>query len=240
MRLLVLAHIYFPDNWKYLFDRLQNLKQYSCTFIFNVVNSRYDKQEVVRQIGIYFPEAIIIEAPNHGRDIGGKLAAIEVVLKLKIKSDLTLIIHDKQSAHTPTGIAWRNELFQIIEKNKLPAILSKFRNHSDIGLIGSKNFLVDEYDYPSQRFNSPLDELLRKKIKEMDLNVSDFRFIAGNIFWIRSSLIEQFFLKYPPLVVRSTLEHGNVLDFNKGTHIHSWERIFSWLPNMYQLKISGI
>ena len=78
MSLLVIAHIFYPNDWEYLFERLLNLKQYPCTFIFNVVDPKYDKKEVLEYIRNNFPGAIIIYAPNHGRDIGGKLACIDV------------------------------------------------------------------------------------------------------------------------------------------------------------------
>jgi len=240
MSLLVIAHIYYPSDWEYLFERLVNLKEYSCTFIFNVVNPLYDKKEVLQYIHENFPHAILIEAPNHGRDIGGKLAAIDVSLKLKINSDFTLIIHDKQSPHTPTGFRWRNELFRVIEKKELPRIFSKFEKSKKTAIIGSGKFLMNEYDFSSQRFDSFSDEILRELIKETDLRLTDYSFIAGNIFWIRSELLRDFFSKHSPLKIRSKLEHGNVLDFNKGTYIHSWERIFSWLANIYGLKIVGI
>ncbi len=103
MSLLVIAHIYYPSGWEYLFERLLNLREYSCNYIFNLVNRHYDKKKLVEYIRENFPNAILIESPNHGRDIGGKLAAIDVSMKLKIDSELTLIVHDKQSPHTPNG-----------------------------------------------------------------------------------------------------------------------------------------
>ena len=240
MSLLVIAHIYYPNDWEYLFERLQNLKEYSCTFIFNIANAKYDKEKVVQYIKDHFPGAILIYSPNHGRDIGGKLSAIDVALKLKIASDFTLIIHDKQSPHTPTGLIWRNELFRVIEKTELPAIFSKFDSSEKIGIVGSQKFLMTEYDFSIQEFNSFSNKILKELISEMKLDVTDYNFIAGNIFWIRSELITRFFSQHAPLKIRSRLEHGNVLDFHKGTYIHSWERIFSWLANIQGFEIAGI
>lgn len=240
MSLLVIAHIFYPNDWEYLFERLLNLKQYPSTFIFNVVDPKYDKKEVLEYIRNNFPGAIIIYAPNHGRDIGGKLACIDVALKLKIPSDLTLIIHDKQSPHTPTGLAWRNELYRIIEKKELPDIFSKFKNSEKTGIVGSHKFLMNEYDFSTQQFDSFSNEILKELISEMTLRLTDYNFIAGNIFWIRSELVTRFFSEHSPLKIRSRLEHGNVLDFHKGTYIHSWERIFSWLANVHGFEIAGI
>jgi hypothetical protein len=240
MSLLVIAHIFYPKDWEYLFERLSNLKQYPCTFIFNIADPKYDKNEVLQYIKSNFPGAIIIYAPNHGRDIGGKLAAIDVALKLKIPSDLTLIIHDKQSPHTPTGLVWRNELYRVIEKKELPAIFSKFESSEKIGIVGSQKFLMNEYNFSTQQFDSFSNEILKKLIIEMNLRLTDYNFIAGNIFWIRSQLIARFFSEHSPLKIRSRLEHGNVLDFHKGTYIHSWERIFSWLANVHGFEIAGI
>ena len=240
MSLLVIAHIYYPFEWEYLMERLLNLKQYPCAFIFNLVNLQYDKKEVLKYIDDNFPGAIVIEAPNHGRDIGGKLAAIDVSLKLNIPSDLTLIIHDKQSSHTPGGLLWRNELYKVIGETELPAIFSKFETSPKTGIIGSRKFLMSEYDFSTRSFNSFSDEILRTTIREMGLKITDYTFIAGNVFWMRSELIKNFFSKHSPLLVRSRLERGNELDFHKGTLIHTWERIFSWIANIYGLEIAGI
>ncbi len=240
MSLLVIAHIYYPSGWEYLFERLLNLREYSCNYIFNLVNRHYDKKKLVEYIRENFPNAILIESPNHGRDIGGKLAAIDVSMKLKIDSELTLIVHDKQSPHTPNGFIWRNELYRVIEKKELPLIFSRFEKNKKTGIIGSAKFLMNEYDFANQRFNSFSDVILRDLIKKMDLRLTDYSFIAGNIFWARSALIRDFFSKHSPLKIRSKLEHGNILDFHKGTYIHSWERIFSWLANIYGLEITGI
>ena len=240
MSLLVIAHIFYPDGWDYLFDRLLNLKEFSSQFIFNVVNPNYDKEQLVHHITQNFPDALLVASPNHGRDIGGKLAAIDVSIKSKIESDLTLIIHDKQSPHAPRGLMWRNELFKVIEKKELPFILSKFEKNEKIGIIGSNKFLMNEYDFSTQRFKSVSDEILRELMLDMNLKVTNFDFIAGNVFWIRSKLIRDFFSEHSALKIRGKLEHGNVLDFHQGTYIHSWERIFSWLANIYGLEISGI
>ena len=69
---------------------------------------------------------------------------------------------------------------------------------------------------------------------------ADFNFIAGSIFWIRTSILKSFFGSHEPLRIRKSLEKGNVLDFEKGTNVHAWERLFSFLPNAYGFKIIGI
>ncbi|HMG66448.1 MAG TPA: hypothetical protein VK588_02145 [Chitinophagaceae bacterium] len=240
MSLLVIAHIYYSSNWEYLFDRLLNLNKYQCTYIFNLVNLQYDKKPILESISKNFPAAIVLNCSNHGRDIGGKLAGIDLSLKLNIPSDFTLIIHDKQSPHASTGLNWRNELFRIIENNELPTIFSIFEKNAKAGVIGSKKFLMTEYDFSTQRFKSFSEEILNKLIVEMNLKITNHQFIAGNVFWVRSAIIRNFFSKFSPLQIRAKLEHGNALDFHKGTQIHSWERIFSWLANIYDYEIVGI
>lgn len=240
MSLLIIAHIYYSTGWEYLLERLENLNKYPCKFIFNVVNLSFDKEDIKYYIDKNFPDAIIIDSSEHGRDIGGKLAAIDLSIKMKIESELTLIIHDKQSSHTLTGIAWRNELFRVIEKNELPYIFSRFEKNAKTGIIGSKKFIMSEYNFANKRFDSVSDDILRKIITEMNFMITDFNFIAGNVFWIRSKIINDFFSKNSALKIRSKLERGNVLDFHQGTYIHSWERIFSWLANMYGFDMIGI
>ena len=84
-----------------------------------------------------FSGSVILHTPNKGRDIGGKFALIDAMLKSENKTDYTLIIHDKVSPHTPTGKAWRDKLFEVIEPAGIDIVLSEFEANKKTGIISS-------------------------------------------------------------------------------------------------------
>jgi lipopolysaccharide biosynthesis protein len=72
------------------------------------------------------------------------------------------------------------------------------------------------------------------------LQVTDYKFAAGTIFWIRTSILHRFFSAHSPLSVRKELEKGNKLDFENGTNLHAWERLFSFIAHSQGFKTTGI
>jgi lipopolysaccharide biosynthesis protein len=237
---LVLCHLFFPDMAMALVKKLQALKSYGARFVFNlsgVLVGRSYFQKLLRRI---FPGCIIVCAPNVGRDIGGKLFALETALQLGIESDITLIIHDKKSLHLGEGELWRDELLKIIEPSRIKVVDEVFTKKSDVGIVGTKRFIQDEYDGNKKVFLCTSNKQINFLLKKYDINTNDYRFVAGNIFWIRSSLLKKFFLRRSPMQIRSELEKGNTLDFDQGTFVHSWERIMSWMATSEGYKIYGI
>ncbi len=74
----------------------------------------------------------------------------------------------------------------------------------------------------------------------MIFKLTDHRFVAGAMFWIRSSIIQNFFSTHSALSCREMLEEGNFTDQYEGTYTHSWERIFCFLANDQGYTINGI
>lgn len=239
-RALVLCHLFFPDMAMSLVKRLQAIKFHDARFIFNLSGALAGSlyfQKIIRRM---FPGCVIVCAPNMGRDIGGKLFALETSLQLEIESDITLIIHDKKSLHLGEGDLWRDELLKIIEPSQIKVVERIFTKESDVGIVGAKRFIQDEYDENKKVFLCTSNKQITSLLKKYDINTNDYRFVAGNIFWIRSSLLKNFFSRRSLMQIRSELEKGNALDFGQGTFIHSWERIMSWIATSEGYKIYGI
>jgi lipopolysaccharide biosynthesis protein len=188
----------------------------------------------------FFPDAIVIYTPSQGRDIGGKLAAFDVLMKTGIQTDYTLVIHDKLSPHTAAGIEWRNRLFKIINPEQLDEIFRTFRQNREIGVICAKEQIQNEYDPDKKEFTCTSNQNLLNYIRKYDLKTSDYSFTAGTIFWIRTKILYDFFSNHSPLSVRKDFEAGNSLDFDKGTNIHAWERLFSFIAHSQGFKTAGI
>jgi lipopolysaccharide biosynthesis protein len=239
-KLSVVCHLYYPGSIYYFLTKLLPLKFPQTQFIFNLSATLYYNAFFCELLKKYFPGSFILFTPNQGRDIGGKLAALDVLINSGIQSDFTLIIHDKFSPHTPTGIEWRNRLLKIISPEELSKIFRKFHQNKGAGVITTEELIKNEFDPDKDKFTCTSSAQIFSYIKRYKLNVSDYKFAAGTIFWIRTSILQKFFSVNPPLMIRKELEKGNSLDFDKGTNIHAWERLFSFIANSQGYKTIGI
>ena len=236
----VLCHLYYPGSIYYFLSRIAGLKSRHTQFFFNVSASLFHDAFFMEMLRKHFPGAVLICTPNQGRDIGGKLAALDVLMRCKIQTDYTLIIHDKLSPHTATGIEWRNKLFRIINRERLPEIFKKFRQNAEAGVIAAKEFIQNEFDVDKNQFTCTSNNNLLNYIKKYNLTTLNYNFAAGTIFWIRTEILKSFFSLHSPLSVRKDFEKGNSLDFEKGTNIHAWERLFSFVAHSQGFKTIGI
>lgn len=240
VRLTIICHLYYKQSIYYFLSRIAVLKSYGAKFIFNLSNHLRSDPNILHILTQSFPDSIILATPNQGRDIGGKLACINTMLQQTDPSDYTLVIHDKLSPHTPLGIAWRDQLLRVIDGKTLPLIFRKFERENKTGIIAVAEFIQNEYNPDKDNFTCTSSAHLLHYIKEYDLKVDNYNFVAGTIFWVRTEIVQQFFTAYHPLKIRASLEKGNVLDFANGTNIHAWERVFSLIAAKYNYKISGI
>jgi lipopolysaccharide biosynthesis protein len=237
----MLLHIYNDHSWEKIFaEKLRGLQQYSPILMINLCLTHPQNDQLISTIKKDFPEAFVIRTPNKGRDIGGKLALIDLYIKTKQKADYIVFLHDKTSSYLGIGEQWRTELFRIIEPNKVSAIIDQFAMAANTGIIGVNDFIRNEFSKKANKFESPNSEKLSELIAKYHLRITDYRFVAGTMFWIRSSIIQKFFSKHSPLACREILEEGNFTDRYRGTFTHSWERIFCWLANDQGYVIKGI
>ena len=238
--LSVVCHLYYPGSIYYFLSQIAALNSPRTHYFFNLSAFLFHDDFFLEMLKKHFPGAVVIYTPNQGRDIGGKLAALDVLLKCNLQTDYTLIIHDKLSPHTPTGKEWRDKLFRVISPQYLPQIFKVFEQNPQAGLIGAKDFIQNEFDTEKNEFTCTSNENILKYIREYHLTTSDFNFTAGTIFWIRTEIVKNFFSLHSPLSIRKALEKGNSLDFDKGTNIHAWERLFSFIAHSHGFKTIGI
>jgi lipopolysaccharide biosynthesis protein len=239
-KISVICHLYYPGTIYYFLTRLFPLKSSQTQFIFNLSSSLYNNSFFREVLTKYFTGSIIIYTPNQGRDIGGKLAAIDVGMRSGIQTEYTLIIHDKLSPHTPTGIKWRDDLLKVIDPDELQAVFLKFRQDEKVGVITNKELIKNEYDPDRNAFTCTSSKNLLNYISKYELHMSDYNFAAGTIFWIKTEILRKFFSEHSPLSVRKDFEKGNSLDFDKGTNIHAWERLFSFVAHSQGFKTTGV
>jgi lipopolysaccharide biosynthesis protein len=236
----VIVHMYYCQSLELMKQQLTVFNEYNCVLFFNICSSSFEKENLYRDLRAAYPGAFIIETPNIGKDIGGKLAIIDLCVKLKIDLDYLIFLHDKKSPHSALGDVWRKKLFRIIEQENIESILKMFETNRKIGVVGAQEFIVNEYDKKTVGFNSTSNGILKELISKYELKLDTHDFIGGTMFWIRAELIISFFSRYSSLEIRSSLEKGNVLDYKKGTYTHAWERMLSWIATDSGYSIKGI
>lgn len=176
---------------------------------------------------------------NLGKDIGGKMVLMDAYLKLETKSDYLLFLHDKQSLHQHNGQQWRRNLFRIAEKENQQKAFDIFSKNPSVGIVASSNAIRNEWDNEQKTDHYTTSTFITILKKRYSIHPPSLQFVAGTMFWVRAALLESFFTKYPPLLIRATLEEGNVMD-NLPTCTHAWERLLCWVVTSQGYQIKGI
>ncbi len=238
--IVVLTHIYYGYTEGHLKESLLNLKKYNCDFIFNINERCLEKEQSILGLKKDFPSALIIQTSNIGKDVGGKLAMIDLMLRTKLKPDFCILLHDKKSPHTPLGETWSKKLFRIVENDNIDAVIELLKKDKKTGVVSAKEFITNEFDKSKNTFNSTCDDILRTLLSKYDFKLKSYDFVGGTIFWMRYEILASFFNKHPALTIRAGLEKGNVMDNETGTNTHAWERLLSWIALDQGYFIKGI
>ena len=236
--LTFLTHIYYENTWDEIRNKLKNFDNDKNYFLFSVSEACLIKEEIIEDIKKSFKKSYFLITSNIGKDIGGKMALIDLYLLLNINSSFLVFLHDKQSPHSIIGETWKAGLFKIIDPNYQKMIVSLFANPS-IGIIGDKDHIVNEYDPVTKTFRNN-SQLSKKLLLKFDISIDNYDFLGGSMYWIRASIIKKFFKKNNPILMRENLEAGNVLDLYEERMAHTWERMFSWIATNEGYIIKGI
>jgi lipopolysaccharide biosynthesis protein len=233
-----LTHIYYENTWPEIKHKLKDFDNGKNHFLFSISEACLVKEQVMADIKNSFKDACYLVTSNIGKDIGGKMALIDIYLLMGYKSDYIVFLHDKQSPHAVIGESWKQGLFKIIDINNERSILSAFRDPK-VGIVGDKDRIVNEYDISTDSFVNN-SRISKKLLLQFDMNIESFEFLGGSIYWIRSSIIEYFFRNHHPIRTREGLEAGNVMDLDGERLAHSWERMFSWIATDQGYRMHGI
>lgn len=237
---IVLAHLYNLDVSVDLLGKLKVLQKHNTCFLFNIQGNAPHRREIAKHVSDYFPSAIVISSPAIGRDIGGKLNLIQLMMELRIRSQIALVVHDKKSPHTSDGKTWRDRLFKVFDASNIDKVFQLFNKDRSIGLVGASELIVNEYIPETNMFMCTSSSQIRQLLSLLKMKVTDHNYVAGSVFWIRSEILNGFFENREISKLRDMLESGNKLDVENGTIVHAWERILSWTSNSMGYKIYGI
>lgn len=177
---------------------------------------------------------------NIGKDIGGKLFLMKVLLEKRKQDRYVLFLHDKKSPQVIDGEKWRNELWSIQSQEKLEKALRIMDENENVGIIANSSSIVnpevsgEEYAYATNK------DIIFEQATEFNILPRDKSFVGGTMFVARLQPYLDFFKINDPLEIRASLEAGNILDLDKGTLTHSWERLWSWIITSKGYSIEGI
>jgi len=236
----IICHFFYPENSQKLLRSLIQIDDKKTLFLINIQGDTYEHELLANEVEQKLSNVKILKIPNKGRDIGAKLFLINLLLELKIDSAYTLIIHDKKSSHVEGGSYWRDELFKIIDPGSINKVIEIFERKLEIGIIATAKFIQNEYLENSDSFACNCSQLIKELLKKYQIKPLNYDFVAGNIFWIRTNLLQSFFKNRSIAKIRGELEMGNIMDFNKGTYVHSWERIISWIASSQGHTLYGL
>jgi lipopolysaccharide biosynthesis protein len=162
---------------------------------------------------------ITLFTPNCGKDIGGKMALIDCCFRMNDESEWMIFLHDKKSPQLISGEAWRAKLWKIVSAPFIKKAIPLLHN-TNVGMIGPGECRMKWNPNEKGRLVDSLSE-------QYELPKTDFEFVAGTMFWMRSAIVRKFFSRFPPLQVRAGLEKGNVMDYEEISVTHAWERLFA-------------
>jgi lipopolysaccharide biosynthesis protein len=235
----ILYHIFYEDSAEMVCRELQPLCVHNPVFLFNICADTPDKTAMSGILKAAFPGSYIISTSNKGKDIGGKLALIQLLLELEMEPDYLLLLHDKKSLQALNSNTWKDGLLKIISPESVAIIPEMFRRNQPVGIVCTKEYMISER-YENGHFLGVNGPVLEKFLSEYDIKPPSFAFVAGTMFWARAKPIIDFFKIYSPVAIRQRLENGNVIDNFSGTITHSWERLLTWMVTSRGYHIKGI
>jgi lipopolysaccharide biosynthesis protein len=235
----VLYHIFYEDSSDTICHELKALNNYKTVFLFNICLDTPDKSSISKTLKECFPGCIIITASNKGKDIGAKLALLQLVLYLQIDADYLLLLHDKKSLQALKSATWKKGLLKILSPDKILQTLKIFQENTECGIIATEEYVIKEF-FENGLFPGINGGILTALMTKYKIKPPSYSFVAGTMFWVKAKPMKDFFRQHSPLDIRKELEDGNVLDNFSGTITHSWERLFSWVVTSQHYSIKGI
>ena len=177
-RVLVVAHVYYPEVWFDIEDRLSRMPE-PYDLVISLVEGRTEALEP--EIASRLPRAMVLRVPNLGRDLGSlvELAGAGVFDGY----DAILKVHTKRSPHRIDGDAWRIALLDGLMPSPegIRRIVELLRRDPAVGLVVPSASLHGAETWGS---NQVLVEALAARIP-FAFDPDALRYPAGSMYWAR-------------------------------------------------------
>lgn len=193
-RIAVHMHLYYRDLAGELVDYLMHIPELWRV----VVTGPWDMDALESDLAPLYKvctDVRVVQVPNQGKDVGGLIQAVKQHELLD--SDYLLKIHSKKShnpaayfeaisavfgLHLENGDQWRRALIQPLagSRERVEEILGCFDSDHTVGMVGAGPFVTTAADANV--------ELHRAVCSKFGVPYGE-AFVAGTMFWIRSSLL---------------------------------------------------
>lgn len=202
---------------------------------FDLYLSYQVENPILQQIKRQYPSAVLVNS-TYGMDIGGQLLNLNNLFRSGKKYDLILFLHTKSRSQWRSLLIGSTCLFEQTIRN----CIEIFAKEPDIGIIGSK---YRRYNLQHYNFNHEyLAEYTTRWSLTYQEKDSNIYFIAGTIFWMRWSILDQFVkekkVDFADEYAKIEKIRGRILNINP-TRLHSWERIFGIITSHYGYRVHG-
>lgn len=229
-KLAVVIHLYYPDLWDDIRDRLTRINENFDLF----VSVRAEDSSIdLGKISKYHKKTNIFVLPNRGRDVLPFLVCAREIQKYDHYKYI-LKLHSKKSKHRTDGNEWLNSLLDELIPIKVSNVTDVLRKRNT-GAVGAKSHVVSLSRYMGG--NRRAVAVVMSYFTDDDkilyvLNHQDkYPFFAGTMFWCRVDLLKP--------ILNSKLSPG---DFHSeagqvdSTTAHALERVFGRILHEYTNK----
>lgn len=183
-RILVVAHIHYPELWGDIDDRLVRMPE---DFDLIVTVTEGSAEAAIPRIMSRHPNARIEVVPNKGRDWAplvllankGLLSGYDAVAK----------VHTKKSEHRIDGDGWRIALLDGIFESpqQIRATIDLLQEDRNVGLVVPNSHIAGTEHWGS---NQGIVEALAYRLP-MAFDPDELKFPAGSMFWCRPWILER-------------------------------------------------
>jgi lipopolysaccharide biosynthesis protein len=183
-RLLVIAHIHYPEVWGDLADRLTRMPEgYDLAISVTAGSGERALPVVIQQ----FPSARIHIVANRGRDQGP--LAMFALAGILDGYDAVLKLHTKRSLHRMDGDAWRRQLLDGVlpSSEGVARILALLREDPSVGMVVPAGNIKGPEHWGSNL--EPVTRLAERIALAFD--PEDLRFPAGSMYWTTPWVLQQ-------------------------------------------------
>ena len=200
MRVLVIAHVFYPQFWPELASCIRNITEQRdivVTFVdeASVVEARRD-----------FPEAKFLKCENRGFDIWPFICALrtvdlggyDAVVKLHTKRDIVKD-HDWSFNNCRfNGPVWRNHLLSFCRTHEAWARTVRRLSEPGVGMVADRHVVVRRRDFPWKAVRECFDAAVAE-IRAVDgctpFDERSAQYVSGTMFAARPEPL-MFFLKH--------------------------------------------
>ena len=230
-KLAIILHLYYPDTWPVIKEKLNNIK---IPFDMYISVQEKDKDIVLDRVNEYHKATNIVSLPNRGRDV---LPFIFIAKKISEEANYKYLlkIHSKKSLHRKDGSEWLENLLDHLVPSDTSKIIATLEKKTT-GVVGPEEHITSLSRYiggNGPKMRNILESVSNKKTaKQLLANQSRYPFFGGTMFWCRVDFLGPLLKSSEVTPADFNSERGQV----DATTAHAIERVLGKLLHAISKK----